>query len=395
MKKTRKKIIILGSTGSIGESTLDVIRLYQDKFEVAGLAAGKNINLLAQQIKEFKPQAAAVKAAGDSIRLLKKVSAAGTKILAGEEGEAEMVTSLKADLVVSAITGIAGLKPTLAALEAGKNVALANKESMVVAGQFLKKAASRTGARIIPVDSEHSAIFQCLQQARKKFLKRIYLTASGGPFFRLPLSDLADRSVEEALKHPRWAMGKKVTIDSATLMNKGLELIEAKWLFDLQPEQLQVLIHPQSIVHALVEFQDGSVLAQLSQADMRIPIQYALSYPERLESCLPPLNLAEINKLEFYQVDEEERYPLFFLARKALLAGQSYPVMLNAANELAVSAFLEGKIKFGEINQIVEYCYRQHQPSELNSLEDIFAIDQKTRIMAKQYLNQLVNMKGK
>ncbi|MBP6909519.1 MAG: 1-deoxy-D-xylulose-5-phosphate reductoisomerase [Candidatus Saccharicenans sp.] len=395
MNKSRKKVIILGSTGSIGSSTLDVIRHYPGKFEITGLAGGKNIRLLAEQIEEFRPQAAAVKRPADSLRLQKKFSRTGPKILAGETGLIDLVTGLQADLVVSAITGIAGLKPTLAALEAGKDVALANKESMVVAGPFLKKVASRTGARIIPVDSEHSAIFQCLQGQRKKYLKRVYLTASGGPFFRLPLSDLADRRVEEALKHPRWSMGKKVTIDSATLMNKGLELIEAKWLFDLEPDQLQVLIHPQSLVHALVEFRDGSILAELSQTDMRIPIQYALSYPERLESCLPPLNLASLTGLEFYPVEEKERYPLFFLARKALLADLSYPVRLNAANEVAVTAFLNGKIKFGQINLIVDHCYRQPQPGRIGSIEDIFEIDRKTRIMANQYLNQLVNMKGK
>lgn len=395
MNKTRKKVIILGSTGSIGSSTLDVIRHYPGKFEVAGLAGGQNIKLLSEQIEEFRPKAAVVKRPADSLRLQKKFHRTGTKILAGETGLIDLVTNLQADLVVSAITGIAGLKPTLAALEAGKDIALANKESMVVAGPFLKKIASRTGARIIPVDSEHSAIFQCLQGQRKKYLKRVYLTASGGPFFRLPLSDLADRQVEEALKHPRWSMGKKVTIDSATLMNKGLELIEAKWLFNLQPDQLQVLIHPQSLVHALVEFQDGSILAQLSQTDMRIPIQYALSYPERLESCLPPLDLVSLTGLEFYPVEEEERYPLFFLARKALLADLSYPVRLNAANEVAVTAFLNGKIKFGQINLIVEHCYRQPQPGGIGSIEDIFEIDRKTRIMANQYLNQLVNMKGK
>ena len=320
MSKTRKRIIILGSTGSIGSSTLDVIRHHPEEYEVAGLAAGKNISLLRQQIHEFKPRMAVVKTWGDSLRLQKEFSKTGIDILAGEAGLLELVTKLEADLVVSAITGIAGLKPTVAALEAGKNLALANKESMVVAGQFLKKIAARTGARIIPVDSEHSAIFQCLQGQKKRYLKRVYLTASGGPFLRLPVTDLAERKVEEALKHPRWTMGKKVTIDSATLMNKGLELIEARWLFDLQPEELQVLIHPQSVVHGLVEFQDGSVLAQLSQTDMRIPIQYALSYPERQLSFLPALNLAEIACLEFYPVDDERRYPLFFLARKALQA---------------------------------------------------------------------------
>ena len=395
MSKTRKRIIILGSTGSIGSSTLDVIRHHPEEYEVAGLAAGKNISLLRQQIHEFKPRMAVVKTWGDSLRLQKEFSKTGIDILAGEAGLLELVTELEADLVVSAITGIAGLKPTVAALEAGKNLALANKESMVVAGQFLKKIAARTGARIIPVDSEHSAIFQCLQGQKKRYLKRVYLTASGGPFLRLPVSDLAERKVEEALKHPRWTMGKKVTIDSATLMNKGLELIEARWLFDLQPEELQVLIHPQSVVHGLVEFQDGSVLAQLSQTDMRIPIQYALSYPERQLSFLPALNLAEIACLEFYPVDDERRYPLFFLTRKALQAGESYPVMLNAANEVAVNAFLEGKIMFGQIQAIVEYCYHQHQPVELTSLDDVFVLDRQTRVRANQFLKQLVNLKGK
>jgi len=394
MSKTRKRIIVLGSTGSIGSNTLDVIRHHPGEYQVVGLAAWKNIRLLSEQIQEFKPRLAAVKNRADSLGLQKKFSKTGTDVVAGETGLLELVTELEADLVVSAITGIAGLKPTMAALEAGKNLALANKESMVVAGQFLKKIASRTGARIIPVDSEHSAIFQCLQGQKKRYLKRVYLTASGGPFFRLPVNDLAERKVEEALKHPRWTMGKKVTIDSATLMNKGLELIEARWLFDLQPEELQVLIHPQSIVHGLVEFQDGSVLAQLSQTDMRIPIQYALSYPERQTSFLPALNLAEIVSLEFYPVDDERRYPLFFLARKALQGGESYPVMLNAANEVAVTAFLEGKIMFGEIHSIVEYCYRQHQPVKLTSLDDVFTLDHKTRLMANQFLNQLVNLKG-
>ncbi len=395
MSKTRKRIIILGSTGSIGSSTLDVIRHHPEEYEIVGLAAGKNIRLLSEQIQEFRPRLAAVKTRADSYTLQKKFSKTETDILAGEAGLLELVTELEADLVVSAITGIAGLKPTVAALEAGKNLALANKESMVVAGQFLKKIATRTGARIIPVDSEHSAIFQCLQGQKKRYLKMVYLTASGGPFFRLPVSDLAERKVEEALKHPRWTMGKKVTIDSATLMNKGLELIEARWLFDLQPEQMQVLIHPQSVVHGLVEFQDDSVLAQLSQTDMRIPIQYALSYPERQNSFLPALNLAEIACLEFYPVDDERRYPLFFLARQALQAGKSYPVVLNAANEIAVSAFLEGKIMFGEIQSIVEFCYHQHQPVELTSLDDVFALDRQTRVRANQFLNQLVNLKGK
>lgn len=395
MKNRKKRLAILGSTGSIGQNTLDVVRRFRDRYEVVGLAAGRNTGLLAEQIAEFGPETVAVETESHARELRKKLGRRKIRIVHGEEGYEAVAAARKADLVVSAITGIAGLKPTLAALKSGKDLALANKESMVVAGLLLRKLAARSGSRIIPIDSEHSGVFQCLRGNNKKRVKKIYLTASGGPFLRVPLEELAGKTQAEALKHPRWKMGQKVTIDSATMMNKGLELIEARWLFSLQPEQLAVLIHPQSIVHALVEFCDGSVLAQMSQTDMRIPIQYALSYPERLESCLPPLNLASLTGLEFYPVEEKERYPLFFLARKALLADLSYPVRLNAANEVAVTAFLNGKIKFGQINLIVDHCYRQPQPGRISSIEDIFEIDRKTRIMANQYLNQLVNMKGK
>jgi len=390
MKKQKKRLVILGSTGSIGQNTLEVIRHFPEKFEVVGLAAGKNIALLAEQIKEFNPVLVAVKSERDAKNLRNRFSGKTIEFLAGEIGLQEVASLGQADLVVSAITGIAGLKPTVTALEKGKDVALANKESMVVAGGFLRKIVSRTRAKIIPVDSEHSGVFQCLNRENKKNLQKVYLTASGGPFLRVPLQDLSSKSWQEALQHPRWKMGKKVTIDSATLMNKGLELIEAKWLFDLRADQLEVLIHPQSIVHALVEFKDGSMLAQLSQTDMKIPIQYALSYPERLDSLLPPLDLISVKDLEFYSV-ETERYPLFNLARRALEAGLSFPVVLNAANEIAVQAFLEEKISFGQIYSVVDHCLENHQARTIDCLEDIFSTDRETRNEARQY----IRLKGK
>lgn len=387
MKKRKKRLVILGSTGSIGQSTLDVIRRFRTRYEVVGLAAGRNSGLLAKQVEEFQPEVVAVESEKQARELRRKLGRSRLRILCGEEGYEEIASADRADMIVSAITGIAGLKPTLAALRMGKDVALANKESMVVAGWLIKKIAAISGSRVIPIDSEHSGVFQCLCGRDKKFIRRVYLTASGGPFLRVPLEDLFTKTLAETLKHPRWKMGRKVTIDSATMMNKGLELIEARWLFNLRPEQLEVLVHPQSVVHALVEFLDGSVLAQLSQTDMRIPIQYALSYPERLETPLPFLDLTEIRSLEFFPVDEQ-RFPLFGLARKALAAGLSYPVVLNAANEVAVQAFLEEKISFGQIFEIVNYCLNHHRPRALAELDDILAVDRESRRQAKQYLKK-------
>lgn len=392
MKKSKKGLVILGSTGSIGQSTLDVVRRFRDRYKVVGLAAGRNSGLLARQVEEFQPEIVAVESEKQAGELKRKLGRSGVKILCGEAGYEEIASAAAADMVVSAITGIAGLKPTLAALRKGKDLALANKESMVVAGALIRKIAARTGSRVIPIDSEHSGVFQCLRGRDKKFIKKVYLTASGGPFLRVPLEELSTKTLAEALKHPRWKMGRKVTIDSATMMNKGLELVEARWLFNLRPEQLGVLVHPQSIVHALVEFLDGSVLAQLSQTDMRIPIQYALSYPERWDSPLPSLDLAEVRSLEFFPVDEQ-RFPLFGLARQALAAGLSFPVVLNAANEVAVQAFLEEKISFGQIFEIVNYCLNHHRPRALAELDDILAVDRESRGQAQLYLKKM-KMKG-
>ena len=380
-----KKIAVLGSTGSIGQNTLEVVRRFPDKLRVEVLAAGQNLSLLKQQVEEFQPKAVAVKAEEDARKLRQAVKKTGLKVYAGEKGLEEVVCFPEIDLVVSAITGVAGLKPTLKALEQGIDVALANKESMVVAGPFLKKVAAKKRARIIPVDSEHSGIFQCLNGRPLKSVRKVYLTASGGPFLRVPMEELAQKSQAEALAHPRWKMGKKVSIDSATLMNKGLELIEARFLFDLRPEQLDVLIHPQSIVHAVVEFRDGSCLAQLSQTDMKIPIQYALSYPERWEAPGNFLDLSEVKNLEFLRV-EEARFPLLALARRALEIGLSLPVVLNAANEVAVEAFLEDNIYFGQIYEVVEYCLLRHSPREKNTLDEVLDIDRETRKIAREFL---------
>lgn len=392
MKKNVKKILILGSTGSIGQNTLEVVRRFPDRLRVVALAAGRNLSLLQEQIREFQPEAVAIKSEADARSLKKIIKKTGTVVYAGEKGLEQLVLHTKADLVVSAITGVTGLIPTLRALEKGIDVALANKESMVVAGPFLKKIAAKRKARIIPIDSEHSGIFQCLNGRSVKSVKKVYLTASGGPFLNIPIEELYNKSQAEALAHPRWKMGKKVSIDSATLMNKGLELIEARYLFNLQPEQLDVLIHPQSIVHALVEFRDGSCLAQLSQTDMKIPIQYALSYPERWDSPKSALNLSEVGCLQFSPV-EHRRFPMLSLARKALEAGRSLPVAVNAANEVAVEAFLENNINFGQIYAVVEYCLSRHIPREINSLEEVFSVDKEIRKMAREFIKGKVTGK--
>lgn len=382
----RKRVIILGSTGWIGRMTLEVISELSDQFEVVGLAAGSNASLLLDQAVLFKPRLVSLYREEVGSAFFPEFSRLGVKFLSGPEAATRLVEELEADIVVAAITGIESLKPTLAAVRRAKRVALANKEALVVAGSLIMEEARRRATEIIPVDSEHSGVFQCLRQEEKENVARVILTASGGPFFRTPLEELASKSVEEALAHPRWKMGKKITIDSATLMNKGLELIEARWLFDLKPQQLAILIHPQSIVHSLVELIDGSFLAQLSVTDMRLPIQFALCYPKRGEKLLPPLNLSEVRKLEFFEV-EEERYPLIRLAREALEKGGSVPVALNAANEVAVNAFIEGKISFPEIAEIVKEVVEAHLFRPVKNLEEIMAVDRESREKAEKLIN--------
>lgn len=373
-----KNVAILGSTGTIGLNTLDIVRRHSQAFRVVALAAGSNRRLLEEQVRAFRPELVSLEHKEDAAEFRRHVRDIPVRVAWGTEGAEEVGGYAKADSVVSAITGINGLRPTLAAVRAGKTVALANKESMVAAGPIIRKEASANRSQIIPVDSEHSGVFQCLAKERRRNVRAVTLTASGGPFFRTAKSKLKTRSVEEALAHPRWKMGKKVTIDSATLMNKGLELIEAKWLFNLEPGQLHILIHPQSIVHALVEMRDGSVIGQLSPTDMRIPIQYALTYPERSEAVLPPLDLGDVGVLEFFPVDEN-RYPLIRLAYRALNEGDSLPVALNAANEAAVAAFLAGKIRFTDIHEAIRRVMDGHRKKKVRSLQDVMEVDRETK----------------
>jgi 1-deoxy-D-xylulose-5-phosphate reductoisomerase len=373
-----KHISILGSTGSIGQNTLEVVSKSGGKFNVVGLSAGRNTRLFLRQIEEFRPDIVSLERMEDAQAFKEKLKTPEVKVVHGNEGAEEVARFEKNDIVVSAITGINGLKPTLAAVQAGKCIALANKESMVVAGPLIKDLAQKSGARLIPVDSEHSGVFQCLAKERQAYIKKVILTASGGPFFSLPSEEIRDKTLSEALNHPRWKMGKKVTIDSATLMNKGLELIEARWLFDLLPEQLDILIHPQSIVHSLVEMRDGSVLAQLSPTDMKIPIQYALNYPEREEALLPPLDLSQVRALEFYKVDMK-KFPLVRIARNAMHEGESLPVVLNTSNEVAVQAFIREQIKFSDIPDVVTQVVEDHQKINIKHLQDIWDVDRETR----------------
>lgn len=388
MGQTTRAIVILGSTGSIGTSVLDVVDRLDGRFRIAALAAGANIPILAAQVEKYRPSLVSVRDRRD-VEKVRPIAARRwrMKVVHGPEGAIEAARTEGADVVVSAITGMSGFGPTLAAVQAGRRVALANKESMVVGGAVLRHEAARSGAMIVPVDSEHSGVFQCLAGEKRRHVRKVILTASGGPFLKTPLADLGRKTVGEALCHPRWVMGRKVTVDSATLMNKGLELIEARWLFDLEPERLGVLIHPQSAVHALVEMRDGSVLAQLGATDMRLPIQYALTWPERLDSGLPALDLAALGRLEFRRVDER-RFPLFGLARRALEAGESWPVALNAANEVAVAAFLEEMILFGDIAAVVGGVLDGHRPRPADSVEAIVDIDQEARREARRRLAQ-------
>jgi 1-deoxy-D-xylulose-5-phosphate reductoisomerase len=387
LPKTPRGLALLGSTGSIGTSALDVVDRLDGRFRVVALAAGSNLPRLAAQVEKYRPGLVSVSDKRDAGKLRALLGSRRTRIVCGPEGALEVARAEGADTVLSAITGMSGFRPTLEAVRAGRRVALANKESMVVGGALLIREAARSGARIIPVDSEHSGVFQCLAGERGRHVRRVILTASGGPFLRTPLKALAAKTPEAALRHPRWSMGRKVTIDSATLMNKGLELIEARWLFDLEPSRLDVLIHPQSAVHALVEMMDGSVLAQMGPADMRLPIQYALTWPERRDTGLPRLDLAETGGLEFLRVDER-RFPLFGVARQALAQGGSLPVALNAANEVAVAAFLEKKIRFTGIAEVVAGVVGRHRAGAAATVDEILDIDRTARREARRHLPQ-------
>jgi len=381
-----KKITILGSTGSIGKSTLDIIEKNPERFKVVALAAGENIDEIKRQIEKFHPLIVSVINKEKAFKL-KETIRSDIEILYGAEGVKNVASFFDADIVVSAISGAAGLMPTLAAIKAGKNIALANKETMVIAGDIVTKMSRKNGVKILPVDSEHSAIFQCLEGQNRSFLKRVILTASGGPFLNLSKKELNNVKPNQALCHPKWKMGKKITIDSASLMNKGLEVIEAKWLFEVGFDKIDVLIHPQSIVHSMVEFIDGSVTAQMGIADMRIPIAYALSYPERIENNLPRLNFIQTNNLQFYKPDTE-KFRCLQLAYKAGIEGGTYPAVLNAANEVAVEAYMGEKIKFTDIPGVIEKILNAHDSVKEPSLEEIMQADSWARVEARKSIER-------
>ncbi|MEI6639305.1 MAG: 1-deoxy-D-xylulose-5-phosphate reductoisomerase [Chlorobium sp.] len=376
---------ILGSTGSIGVSTLDVVRQHPDKFQVTGLAAGTDIALLAEQIKEFRPVAVSIR---DEVSVQKLRNLCGEykpDILFGVEGAASIAEMEGSDMVVSAIVGAAGLVPTVRAIKAGKHIALANKETLVVAGQLVSDLVKQHGVHLLPVDSEHSAVFQSLAGHRAEDVERIILTASGGPFRNTPAEELKQVTLEQALKHPQWSMGAKITIDSATMMNKGLEVIEAHWLFNVPAEKIGVVVHPQSIIHSMVEYIDGCVMAQLGAPDMRAPIAYALAWPERCESGIPRLDLAKIGTLTFEEPDMV-RFPALRLAYQALKAGRTYPAVLNAANEVAVAAFLDRKIGFIEIAETVEKTMQAHEGYAPVELDDYLQADRWARETAQKFI---------
>ncbi len=371
-----KKIAILGSTGSIGTQTLEVVRENKD-IEVLGLAAGKNIELLEQQIREFHPVCVAVWNEGKAEELKVKIADTATRVVTGMEGLIEIATLEKAEILVTAIVGMIGLRPTIAAIQAGKDIALANKETMVTAGHLIMPMAKEYNVRILPVDSEHSAIFQSLQGNKGNPIHKILLTASGGPFRGKKEEDLLNIRVEDALKHPNWSMGQKITIDSSTMVNKGLEVIEAKWLFDVNVDQIQVVVQPQSVIHSMVEYEDGAVMAQLGTPDMKLPIQYALYYPERRYLPGDRLDFWKMGKLDFEKPDMETFYGLK-LAYKAGREGGSLPTVLNAANELAVSKFLKREVKYLEIMEIIEDCMNAHKNIANPSLEQILQTEAET-----------------
>ena len=373
-----KSIVVLGSTGSIGVSTLDLVRRFPDEFRARGLVAGRNLKLLAAQIREFVPEWVSIREK-EGIPLLRKLlGERKMEILWGESGATSVATASGVDIVVAAIVGSAGLVPTLEAVRAGKEVALANKEALVMAGEIFMREANKKGVRLFPVDSEHSAVFQCLQGNRREEVERIILTASGGPFLRVSLKSLERVTVKRALKHPNWKMGRKITVDSATMMNKGLEVVEARWLFDMMPSQVEVVIHPQSIVHSMVLYQDGSIIAQLGVPDMRIPIAYALSYPHRLKVNCRQLKLTELGELTFLPV-EKRRYPALDLAYQALAVGGTMPAVLNAANEVAVAAFLERRIGFRKIHRVIERAMEAHASRHPNEVQEILEADRWAR----------------
>ena len=388
-----EKIVILGSTGSIGCNVLEVIKLHKEKYKVFALTANKNVDLLTQQCVDFEPEFVIALNQDANQQLKKNLLALNIKtVVLDDEKSLDWLASHKdTATVISAIVGAAGLMPTMAAANSGKKILLANKETLVMAGELFVKAVKKSNAILIPIDSEHNAILQVLPQSKKmnhrsNGIRKILLTASGGPFRTFSKEELKHVTPKEALKHPNWLMGKKITIDSATMMNKGLEIIEACWLFDIPACDIEVVIHPQSIIHSLVEYIDGSTLAQMGNPDMRTPIAYALSHPERIESGVSGLDLIKTKRLDF-EAPDLDKFPCLGLAYKALLMGQSAPTILNAANEVAVDAFLVESITFNQIAELIDFCMSAMKPQPLDSIETVLEVDSKTRQLALSWIN--------
>jgi 1-deoxy-D-xylulose-5-phosphate reductoisomerase len=387
-----KRIAILGSTGSIGRSTLSVVESFPDRFQVVTLAAGRNVDLAFEQAKRWRPQvlSVALESQAENLKLrLKNAGVTGIDVVHGALGNVQIATYPDADFVVSAIVGVAGLEATYEAVKAGKTVGLANKECLVAAGELITAEARRQKKPLLPIDSEHNAVHQCLRGGRMEEVRRIWLTASGGPFLNTPVSKFGAITVEQALNHPTWKMGNRITIDSATLMNKGFEVIEACRLFNLPPEQVSVLVHPQSTIHSLVEFVDGSILAQLSVTDMRLPILYALTYPERIPSDLN-FSLSDLRHLDFSPPDMK-KFPCLQLAYDAATAGGGKTVALNAADEVAVSAFLEGSIPFQAIPAVIEEVVSETPAGKMESIREVLSVDQSARLRAREIVAGLGN----
>lgn len=379
------KIVLLGSTGSIGTQTLDIVRNYSKDLQVLALAAGTNVSLMEKQIREFMPKKAVMWTEETAKDLKEKVADLDVEVLSGMDGLLDIVTMEEAETVVTAIVGMIGIRPTIAAIESGKTIALANKETLVTAGHIIMPLAKEKGVKILPVDSEHSAIFQSMNGEKKEQVEKILLTASGGPFRGRKTEDLLNIQVEDALKHPNWSMGRKITIDSATLVNKGLEVIEAKWLFDVSLEQIQVVVHPQSIIHSMVQYKDGGIIAQLGTPDMKLPIQYALFYPDRREMPGKKLDFYELGQMTFEKPDMDTFYGLR-LAFDAAKAGGSMPTVYNAANEKAVSLFLDRKIKFLQIPELIQKAMNNHKIIANPNVDEILSAEKE----AYDYINTLI-----
>jgi 1-deoxy-D-xylulose-5-phosphate reductoisomerase len=377
------RVAVLGSTGSVGTNALDVISSLKGEFKVVGLSANANAKLLARQAALFKPKVVSVQDGRCAKVLERGAGPGGFKIVCGEDGLSEIATRADVDLVVFAISGSACLKPLLAAIEAGKTRARANKEAVVMAGEHVMSRSKANGARLIPVDSEHSAIFQCLEGGGRRYLKRIYLTSSGGPLLGVSKGRFDAFSPKRVLRHPKWRMGRKISVDSASLMNKGLEIIEARWLFDVDQDDIEVVIHPEAIIHSMVEFTDGVVMAEIARPDMRLPIQYALTYPARRPSLVKRLDFSDVGRLTFLKPDLK-KFPCLTLAREALKKGYTYPAVLSAADEEAVSGYLAGKIRFTHIPVVIEKVLMRHAPVKAAGVDEILEADAWARVEARR-----------